>query len=77
MTLADIKAGQSAVIQSLQADATIRTKLLDLGLLPGTALTLKRNLGWSKTLHVNVRHSNLIVRESLAKQIKVALTSEH
>lgn len=75
MTLADIKAGQSAVISSLSKDFNARAKLLDLGLLPGTTLKLKRSLGWSKAVQINVRQTNLILRDSLAKQIKVNLLS--
>ncbi|MBL4910228.1 MAG: ferrous iron transport protein A [Alteromonadaceae bacterium] len=76
MTLADIKAGQSVVISSLSKDFNARAKLLDLGLLPGTQLKLKRALGWSKAVQINVRQTNLILRDSLAKQIKVELLSD-
>ncbi len=77
MTLVDVKAGQSAVISSLSKDFTARAKLLDLGLLPGTKLKLKRSLGWSKAIQINVRQTNLILRDSLAKQIKVELLSDN
>jgi len=76
MTLADIKTGQSVVISSLSKDFNERAKLLDLGLLPGTKLKLKRSLGWSKAVQINVRQTNLILRDSLAKQIKVSLLSD-
>jgi len=76
MTLADIKAGQVAVINSLSKDLAARAKLLDLGLLPGTQLKLKRSLGWSKAVQINVRQTNLILRDSLAKQIKVDLLTD-
>jgi ferrous iron transport protein A len=77
MTLVDIKAGQSAVISSLSKDFNERAKLFDLGLLPGTKLKLKRSLGWSKAVQINVRQTNLILRDSLAKQIKVELLSDN
>ena len=76
MTLADIKAGQTAVINSLSKDFSARANLLDLGLLPGTTLQIKRKLGWSKAVQVNVRQTNLILRNSLAQQIKVELLSD-
>jgi Fe2+ transport system protein FeoA len=73
MTLKDIKAGQTAIISQLISDKASRAKLLDLGLLPGTQLTLKRSLSWSKAVQIYVRQSNLIIRESLAEQVKVNL----
>ncbi len=75
MTLVDIKAGQVAVIRAVNSDKASRAKLLDLGLLPGTQLTFKRALNWSKAVQINVRQTNLILRDSLAKQIDVKLLS--
>jgi len=73
MTLADVKAGQFAVIHAVNADLASRAKLLDLGLLPGTELKFKRTLSWSKAVQINVRQTNLILRDSLAQQIDVKL----
>ncbi len=75
MTLADIKAGQVAVIHSVNSDKASRAKLLDLGLLPGTRFKFKRALCWSKAVQINVRQTNLILRDSLARQINVELVS--
>jgi Fe2+ transport system protein FeoA len=73
MTLKDIKAGQTVMIHALNSDFASRSKLLDLGLLPGTCLTLKRSLSWSKAIQIYVRQTNLIIRESLAEQVTVQL----
>jgi len=73
MTLKDIKAGQKVVIQALNSDYASRSKLFDLGLLPGTQLTLKRSLSWSRAVQIYVRQTNLIIRESLAEQVTVKI----
>ena len=75
MTLADVKAGQVAIIHSVKSDKASRAKLLDLGLLPGTQFKFKRALLWSKAVQINVRQTNLILRDSLAEQINVELVS--
>lgn len=71
MTLTEVKAGEQAVISSLTNNKNLRAKLLDLGMIPGTKFTIKRHLKWSNALQVNVRQSNLIIRNSMADAIQV------
>jgi ferrous iron transport protein A len=73
MTLADIKTGQKAVIKQLSDNSSLRAKLIDLGLLPGTELTLTRSLNWSRAVQIYVRQTHLILRDSMAKQVIVDL----
>ncbi len=71
MTLSEVNVGEKAIISSLSENHNLRAKLLDLGMIPGTALKIKRRLGWSKAVQVNVRQANLIIRNSMASEIKV------
>ncbi|WP_371373179.1 ferrous iron transport protein A [Thalassotalea aquiviva] len=71
MTLSDVKVGEKAVIDSLSPNPSVRAKLLDLGMIPGTPFTLKRHLSWSNAYQIHVRQANLIIRKSMAEEIKV------
>lgn len=71
MTLSEVGVGSKAIISSLSTNQLIRAKLLDLGMIPGTQLTIKRQLSWSKSIQVNVRQADLIIRHSMADEIKV------
>lgn len=71
MTLSEVSVGSKVIISSLSSNPLIRAKLLDLGMIPGTLLTIKRQLLWSKSLQVYVRQANLIIRYSMADEIKV------
>lgn len=71
MTLSEVKVGEQAIISSLSSNKSLRAKLLDLGMIPGTKFTIKRHLSWSKSLQINVRQANLIIRHSMAEDIQV------
>ncbi|TLU64105.1 ferrous iron transport protein A [Thalassotalea litorea] len=71
MTLNQVKAGEKAIISGFSRQPSVRAKLMDLGLIPGTAITMKRSLGWSKAMQIHVRQANLIIRQSLAEDIQV------
>ncbi len=71
MTLNEVQVGQKAVIRSLPSPPATRAKLLDLGMIPGTQFTIKRQISWSNALQINVRQANLIIRNAMAQDIQV------
>ena len=72
MKLADLTIGQSATIHSLQGlDAQTRKKLMVMGLLPNTPVTLVRKAPLGDPLQIRVRDVSVALRKSTADQITV------
>lgn len=71
MILSNVPVGQKAIIRSLTTNPIVRAKLLDLGMIPGTVFTMKRQLTWSNALQIHVRQANLIIRNAMANEIEV------
>ncbi|MCC6215815.1 MAG: ferrous iron transport protein A [Polyangiaceae bacterium] len=76
MSLADVSPGQNAVIQAVGGQRAFRRRLLELGLLPGTAVTLVRVAPLRDPVELLVRGTSLSIRRAEAACIEVAqLTS--
>ncbi|CAM2776203.1 FeoA family protein [Vibrio rarus] len=72
MKLAELNVGQSATIRSLQQlDSSTRKKLMVMGLLPNTAVTLVRKAPMGDPLQVRVRDVSVAIRKSTAAQISI------
>lgn len=72
MKLADLTIGQSATILSLQElDGQTRKKLMVMGLLPKTPVTLLRKAPLGDPLQIRVRDVSVALRKSTAEQIRV------
>lgn len=72
MSLADVRPGQSAVIQAVGGQRAFRRRLLELGLLPGTAVTLLRVAPLRDPVELLVRGTSLSIRRAEAACIEVA-----
>ncbi|GAM55590.1 ferrous iron transport protein A [Vibrio ishigakensis] len=72
MKLADLALGQDATIVSMQQlDSQTRKKLMVMGLLPNTSITLVRVAPFGDPLQVRVRDVSVALRKSTASQIDV------
>lgn len=72
MKLADLALGQDATIVSMQQlDNQTRKKLMVMGLLPNTPITLVRVAPFGDPLQVRVRDVSVALRKSTADQIDV------
>ncbi|WP_315905291.1 FeoA family protein [Vibrio fluvialis] len=72
MKLSDLNAGESGLIMALNGLSTdVRKKLMVMGLLPNTQVTLIRRAPMGDPLQVEVRGVSIAVRESIAAAIDV------
>ncbi|MBY7899489.1 ferrous iron transport protein A [Vibrio fluvialis] len=72
MKLSDLNAGESGLILGLNGLSTdVRKKLMVMGLLPNTQVTLIRRAPMGDPLQVEVRGVSIAVRESIAAAIDV------
>ena len=70
-TLAALRPGQTAVLRGVQGDRGWRRRLMELGFVPGTSLTLVRRVGVGDVLEVELRHSRISLRISEAADVLV------
>ncbi|HHT41810.1 MAG TPA: ferrous iron transport protein A [Firmicutes bacterium] len=71
MTLADLTRGQWGVVEMVSAEAVLRQRLFDLGLVPGTLVQV-RFIGRKGNLAAYyVRGSVLALRRSTAQQVLI------
>ncbi|MCI8331578.1 MAG: ferrous iron transport protein A [Clostridiales bacterium] len=71
MTLNELKVGQSARICSVGAKGTLRLRLLDMGLIPKTIVTVRRIAPMGDPIEIDLRGYELSLRISDAKNIVV------
>lgn len=69
MTLADLRPGESATVQGYAAE--LPPRVLELGLLPGTEVTLVRRAPLGDPLDLRVRGFHLSIRASEARLVEV------
>lgn len=75
MKLNELKEGQSADIMAfVNLDNEVRKRLMVMGLLPSTSVTLVRRAPMGDPLQVMVRGVSLAVREKIAASIEVEVT---
>ena len=71
MTLDELKPGQSAVITSVGGEGALRCRLLDMGLIPKTKVTVRKVAPLGDPMELNVRGYELSVRKADAEMIEV------
>ena len=70
-TLSSLRPGQTAVLRGVAGDRGWRRRLMELGFVPGTPLTLVRRVGVGDVLEVELRHSRISLRISEAGALTV------
>ena len=71
MTLADLKIGQDAVLRTIGGQGELRHHLLDMGLTPGTEVTLRKVAPMGDPIEVELRGYELTLRLDDAAEIEV------
>lgn len=71
MTLAELKIGQSARILAVGGEGALRCRLLDMGLIPQTRLTLQKIAPMGDPLEIHIRGYELTLRREEAEKIEI------
>ena len=74
MTLDELKIGQTGTICAVAGEGALRLRLLDMGLIPGTKVTLIKAAPMGDPIEICVRGYELTLRKDDARNI--ALTEE-
>lgn len=73
MTLNELKIGQSAMIVSVGGEGSLRNRLIDMGLIPHTELTLRKVAPMGDPIEIHIRGYELTLRLDDAAKIEVEL----
>ena len=76
MTLNELKTGSSGIITSVGGDGPLRCRLLDMGLIPHTRVTLQKVAPMGDPIEIRVRGYELTLRVEEAQKIEVKEAAE-
>lgn len=71
MTLDHLKVGSSAIISAVGGNGALRCRLLDMGLIPHTRVTLQKVAPMGDPIEIQVRGYELTLRVEEARKIEV------
>lgn len=71
MTLNELKVGNSCKIIAVNGSGALRDRLLDMGLTPGTEVTLRKMAPMGDPIQLNLRGYELTLRVDDAKNIEI------
>lgn len=71
MTLNDLKVGGEGVITAVNGGGELRLRLLDMGLIPGTAVKVIKIASLGDPIEITLRGYELTMRREHAKEIDV------
>ena len=74
MTLKDLPIGKSATLAAVGGEGALRQHFLDMGLIPGTKVTLQKIAPMGDPIQIQVRGYELTIRREDAR--KIALKEE-
>ncbi|MBE6920227.1 MAG: ferrous iron transport protein A [Ruminococcaceae bacterium] len=69
MTINDLKIGDSGIISTVGGEGPLRLRFLDMGLIPGTKVTLQKIAPMGDPIQIHLRGYELTIRREDAKQI--------
>ena len=69
MTIDDLQIGQSGTIRQVGGEGALRLRFLDMGLIPGTKVTLQKVAPMGDPIQLLVRGYELTIRREDAVQI--------
>ena len=76
MTLNELKTGSSGIITAVGGDGPLRCRLLDMGLIPHTRVTLQKVAPMGDPTEIRVRGYELPLRVEEAQKIEVKEAAE-
>lgn len=62
MTIAELKVGQSGTISAVGGEGALRLRFLDMGLIPGTKVTLQKVAPMGDPIQIHLRGYELTIR---------------
>lgn len=62
MTIAELKIGQSGTISAVGGEGALRLRFLDMGLIPGTKVTLQKVAPMGDPIQIHLRGYELTIR---------------
>jgi len=71
MTLASVPPGSRAIVRTIESEPEFRHRLLELGLVPGTVISVLRRAPLGDPLELVVRGSHFSIRRSEAEHVQV------
>lgn len=71
MTLDKMAIGQTGIISTVGGEGALRYRLLDMGLIPKTAVTIKKIAPMGDPIEIRLRGYELTLRADDAKKIEV------
>ena len=76
MTLNELKTGSSGIITAVGGDGPLRCRLLDMGLIPHTRVTLQKVAPMGDPIEIRVRGYELTLLVEEAQKIEVKEAAE-
>ena len=76
MTLNELKIGAAAVITAVGGDGALRCRLLDMGIIPKTRVTLQKVAPMGDPIEIRVRGYELTLRVEETEKIEVEVGAE-
>ena len=76
MTLNQLKTGSSGIITAVGGDGPLRCRLLDMGLIPHTRVTLPKVAPMGDPIEIMVRGYELTLRVEEARKIEIKEAGE-
>ena len=76
MTLNELKTGSSGIITAVGGDGPLRCRLLDMGLIPHTRVTLQKVAPMGDPIEIRVRGYEQTLRVEEAQKIEVKEAAE-
>ena len=76
MTINDLKIGESGVIAQVGGEGPLRLRFLDMGLIPGTKVTLQKVAPMNDPIQIHLRGYELTIRREDAMQIALQEVAE-
>ena len=71
MKLSELQVGKSAVIKSVGGEGALRLRLLDMGLIPKTKVTVRKIAPMGDPIEITVRGYELTLRKEDAANIEL------
>lgn len=71
MTLDKLEMGKSAIIAAVGGEGDLRLRLLDMGLIPRTRVTMEKRAPMGDPIEIRVRGYELTLREEDARNIEI------
>ena len=68
-TIDDLNIGESGVISQVGGEGALRLRFLDMGLIPGTTVTLRKIAPMGDPIQIQVRGYELTIRREDARKI--------